>query len=634
MKKYLLIFLATIMLTSCVNNVGSKQDSSNIGNNADGSEKKDAVPSVILKNNSNFLVNVFTDSLRENQLCSIKAGEDFTVETFALKQELVFYITYIVDVGLEIPWFSNDSFIVAVPKSDSMVEAIIKSPASMPVKNCFVIIENTSSKNIIFKQGSGELCPSNLSESTIIVPQSKGLYEINSIYFENFSSFMIQTVEGEKISFPQEMQSFDEGNIYSICIAEDYVGSIDAVLKSINSFNPEIERQIWSFADSTFNQEYCLLRPAAKKSDGVPNGSLIMGTLKKDDTQIGLKKVDSFNSKNILYTAKFSHSNSVKVQRSRVLDFAEDKDGSIIMLLENEFTEAVENSTLKKIQFLVSYDFENKILKWNYSFPFQMIFRADCKNKLITTDDGKIAVAGAVIKNNEMHRYFSIFDGGKEGVTGKEYISDESTDISKGIETAFTSIYSDGTDFYVCGYDNCDFNYSERIHKGIIWTFNSDLTEDKQVCECDNALLFCIDGLHDGSSEWYACGEYCDGGKILKGFFISSEIVKSGSDFIKFSVWTDDRPYFYLNQMCCYKNKIILAGKASSNFEGSKDSHPVILGIDRTSNKILWENLNYKNYSDLGGIIPNGIGSYIVQLYQSKNDALHYVSADLLGNEK
>ena len=78
------------------------------------------------------------------------------------------------------------------------------------------------------------------------------------------------------------------------------------------------------------------------------------------------------------------------------------------------------------------------------------------------------------------------------------------------------------------------------------------------------------------------------------------------------------------------ENKIVLCGKASSNFEGSKDTLPLIVAYNLNSDTLLWENLNFINYKDIGDIIPNAINTYILQLKTNSN--LHYVSADLLGN--
>lgn len=624
-KKYvLLIFLIIFTLVSCNN--GSVDSSNNSESEKTDDIENDFISSVILKNDSDFTVAVFNDSLRENKIGSIKAGETLVVKSGSENAEYVYYITYNIDVGIEIPWFSNDSFVIATKGSDGKITARINTPSSMVTKNCYVILENYSSNSIIFKQGGSELYPNNTKSSSILQYGEKAVYEINYVYFANFSSFKIITLNGFYVGIPSQIQQFEQGNIYSIVINDDSTNKPIASVKSIAAFNIDTTKQIWSFTDTTFAIDFCQLRPAYK----VSNGSLVMGTLKSDKTEIGLKKIDVYNRKNILYTAKFSHNGSVNVKNSHVLDFVQIQDGTIVILLENKYEE---DNTEKTVQMLLCYDFDNADLKWSYIFTNPMLFCPDSRNKLICTSNGKIALAGAVIKTDKttsndlkMYRYFSVFEEKENTILGKSYVSYDGTNISEGVETIFTSVFYDGTDFYVCGYDNCDFKYSDRIHKGIVWKFNEELSESEKIYECDNTILFSIDGI---GSTWYVCGEYCDTGKILKGCYITSN--GANQKFIKYSAISENLPYCYFSQMCCYENKIILCGKANCNFEKGKDTQPIIVAYNRNSNTQLWENSNFKNYEDIGGIIPNAISTYIIQLKTNSN--LHYVSADLLGNK-
>ena len=625
-KKYaLLIFLVIFTLVSCNN--GSVNSSNNSNSEKTDDIENNFISSVILKNDSDFTVAVFNDSLRENEIGSIKAGETLFVESVSENEEAVYYITYYVDVGIDIPWFSNDSFVIATKASDGKISARINNPPSMTTKNCYVILENCSTNSIILKQGDSEIYPKNTKSSSILQYGEKGIYEINHVHFANFSSFKIITINGIYVNIPSQIQQFEQGNIYSIVINDDTSDKPIATVKSIAAFNIDTTKQIWSFTDTTFVTDFCQLRPAYK----VSNGSLIMGTLKSDKTEIGLKKIDVYNRKNILYTAKFSHNGSVNVKNSHVLDFVQLQDGATVILLENKYEE---DNTEKTVQMLLCYDFENTDLKWSYIFTDKMLFSLDSRNKLICTSNGKIALAGAVIKTDttdsndlKMYRYFSVFENNGNTILGKSYVSSDGTTISEGVETIFTSVFYDGTDFYVCGYNNCDFKYSDRIHKGIVWKFNEELSESEKIYECDNTILLCIDGIE---RTWYACGEYCDTGKILKGCYVTSD--GENQKFIEYSAISTNLPYCYFNQMCCYENKIVLCGKASSNFDKKKDTLPLIVAYNRNSDTTLWENSSFNSYEDIGGIIPNTINTYILQLKTSSN--LHYVSADLLGNEQ
>lgn len=101
-KKYaLLIFLVIFTLVSCNN--GSVNSSNNSNSEKTDDIENNFISSVILKNDSDFTVAVFNDSLRENEIGSIKAGETLFVESVSENEEAVYYITYYVDVGIDIP---------------------------------------------------------------------------------------------------------------------------------------------------------------------------------------------------------------------------------------------------------------------------------------------------------------------------------------------------------------------------------------------------------------------------------------------------------------------------------------------------------------------------------------------------
>lgn len=628
MKKYpFLIFLTMLLLTSCIFHTGGKSKEPS-GNTSDDTKTDKTVSSVVLHNDSIFTTKIFKDSLREIEICTLKAGESKTVspDSVSAKGEVVYYVTYYVDVGIEVPWYSNESFIIAVPKNNETVTSKILTPSSMSTNNCYILLENNSSKNIAFKQGSAELAPDSDKSTTIIMPGKKGAYEIKSSYFANFPSFKISTTDGEAFNLPSQMGSFEQGKIYSITITNGNGNLLDVSLKTVTPFDPDVSKQIWSFSDNSFNPAYpCILRNSYN-NDGT---NLIMGTMATDTKSIGYKIIDKYNSESKLYSFTINQNQEDPIISCSILDFVQIDDGSIVMLLEITYKDKTDNSKYKS-QFIYSLDFEMKELKnWSYEFPESMIFRADSKNKFIYTKDGKLAIAGAVRRDSQMHKYFAVLDISNQTPSGNSYIFADSTNWKEKTETMFTSIWYDDTNFFVCGYDNWNTEYSELSHKGIIYKFNPlDLSDNHEVYSCDRVLFFCIDG---SDNNWYACGEYADNGKILKGCYISKNMADENKDPVKYATYTTNRSYCYFTQLCCYQNKIIIAGKASDSFDESENPLPIIVAFDKASDEILWENTNFTNYNNINAIIPNQIGTYVVQLQSDSH--LHYVSADLLGNE-
>ena len=581
-------------------------------------------------NNSSYDVNVFINahrSLDGSVRATVKAGKSLTtkIEPSQTDSGDAFYFEYLIPIGnIGFPYFSLANSKAYVISADKKNEITIDELTSCPTKSAYLCVENNSTSSIYLVNYNTILSPQE-QESHFIEANKCGVYILgengNPINYK--SEKMYFQIGAKTLSLPNI--NFELGNIYTITVTND-----NAVLKTISPFDIDTKRQIWSFDENIFETTTALLRPAYNISDG----SLIMGTRSSDKKSVGLRKVNKYNLEDTVNFAAFTHDSSVTVTYSQVLDFVQIKDGSIVMLIENTF-----GTNEDKIQFIICYDFENKKIKWFYSFDDYIYFYPDSKNKLYCAPDGRIAIAGAVFKattnsNYEMHRYFAVLEPKDDNVilsSSGPYKSPDFTLYSKEnpIETMFDSIWYDGSNFYVCGYNNWDTKYTDIAHKGIVWRFSNDLSESEQIYEFYNALFFCIDGV---DNKWAVCGEYCDSGKLLKGCYISSDMVDADKDPVIYTVKNISRTYCYFTQMCCYDNKIVVAGKASNDFAGTVNAFPIIVAFDKDSSTILWENTTFTRYSDIGGIIPNAINTYTIQLHFG--NTLHYVSADLLGREK
>ena len=599
----------------------------NTNNSKENEENNDDIASVSVTfvNNSSYSVNVFKNIHRQlggSALLAVSAKESSNIDLplSSEKNGDTFYFEYNIPIGtIEFPYFCYENSKVFIISSEKTNTIIIDEIKSCPTKSAYIVLENQSTSQIYLVNGNSILTPVQ-QDSYFVDIDSNAVYlagqNNESIYYET-SSFLKIQIGAKQISLPE--LTFSIGSIYTFTISNDLCS-----LKAITPFNIDTKKQMWSFSDnSTFDNTFPII---LRERKNISDGCLIMGTLANDNTAIGLKKIDKYNSKNSLLTAKITHDASSNIKQSKVLDFVEQSDGSIVLLLQNTFASS---NGLEERTFIVCYDFSNKQIKWSHIFSdiSKMMFRADSKNKLLCTTDGTIALAGSVITDDKMKRYFAVLDANGQL---KSWTSSDFTDISSGIETMFTSAWYDGTDYYVCGYDNCDFQYSSRTHKGIIYKFSSDLESVEKIYEQDNTLFLCIDGIKGSEEKWYVCGEYLDSGKILKGCYLSSSLVKANSEPIKYATYSANKPYCYFTQICCYKNKIILGGEASDDFAGN-NAIPLIVAFDCDSDKTMFENTSFSQYNKLGSIIPNEINTYIVQLLSSSD--VHYVSADLLGNE-
>lgn len=577
-------------------------------------------PFVTLLNASDFAVWVYADPARTDCVGTIPQGESLSLSAEPSVAGTVYYLSYRVNIGIEIPWSDATSFVIAAPQKGKTVTVNIENPSAMRTNDAFLLVQNASGGGIIVRQGASTELFAFEKSFSILNAGECGVYRFSRASFASFSQLKIITEQGNDIPLPENFMAIESGNIYAVTVTNG-----GSSLKSVTPFDIDTQRQIWSFSDADFDPNFpIILRPARSVLDG----SLIMGTLAGDNLCVGVKEIDRYNENATLRSAKISHSSAVTTTKSTVLDFAQRADGAIVVLLQNEY---VADAQTKTAQFVVCYDFVARSVKWSYEFPEEMLFRADSKNKLICTDDGKTAVAGSLIAGNEMHRYFAVFSEAADGnsVTVARFVSDDFTDLSQGIETQFTSACYDGGVFYVCGYGNCDFLYSERVYRGIVCSFSADLSECAELYSCERALFFCIDGT---GSDWYACGEFADTGRILKGCFLSSRMAAAHEQPALFSLSSAGRAYCYFSNLCCYDSKIVVAGKASDDFAGGENPLPVIVAFDRAAQSVLWENTGFSAYTDVGAVVPNAINTYIAQLFSAST--VHYVSADLLGGEK
>ena len=77
---------------------------------------------------------------------------------------------------------------------------------------------------------------------------------------------------------------------------------------------------------------------------------------------------------------------------------------------------------------------------------------------------------------------------------------------------------------------------------------------------------------------------------------------------------------------------IVLCGKSCADYAGEENPLPFVVCFDNNGNK-RWANHSFADYKDAKNIVPNAIGTYVLQLVNSENNKISYMSADLLGNE-
>lgn len=656
------IFLSFVSV-SCIN----IQDNNTSKQGGDNTPSKDEdKTSVRIVNNSQFNIDFYSEPDREIgfYLGTIEKGLSKDIPAKETVGGSVYYITYHIDLGVDVPWYNNDSYIVASPEKNKTIETSISDPKKMDTYDAFVILENNTNDFLILKRGqSGEFIPDSNKTSSVVDTNEVAVYRISSRDFLNLSSFSIYT-KNDNIPLQKIIPTLDEGSIYTVT-----VNGNGASLKSITPFDINVRNKIWSLDNSIFSTEY----PVAMRPSYDGNATLVIGTARREPQKIGIGRIDEYGKYSTGTDNFVAFNDNPNHTATQIVDFVEQQDGSVVMLCNQIFKTG---DIISENYVIVCYDFATKTPKWYKVIPssvqvsaendscYMLVFRNDSKNKLIQIGENKFVCVGAYdnyafnaegeFDYDRLHYMIMYIDGtntNSEKVVAPEaiktIISTDYSDLAKGIERNLTSAYFDGTDLFICGYENwnhpvknekgeIDDEGYNTTHVGKIWKVSpSDIEagnydfENNVVYSCDNCLFFSIDGT---GSNYVVCGEYKDTGKVLKGCHVTSSMIKADSSCTPVKYTVPGKQSCWFNQLCQYGSKIVLCGKAADSFDGSESPLPFVVAYDSKGNK-LWENLSFTNYTSALNIIPNTIGTYMLQL-EGKNGIIHYVNADLLGNEK
>ncbi|MBQ0050938.1 MAG: hypothetical protein KBT11_02610 [Treponema sp.] len=522
-----------------------------------------------------------------------------------------FYFEYLVPVGdISFPYFSYENSKIHRICDESENKIIIDELKSCPTKSAYILLENKSNTDFYLLNGSSILSPEG-AVSPVIPSEKSGVYILGensgAVYYK---ANLLKVQQGtETIPLPEV--DFELGNIYTFSVSNSLIS-----LKSVTPFDLDTSKKIW-FKNLNVFASNVPLKPVAKESSDLKKGTIVLGTLNTNQKAIGIARIDTYgNYAPDIPNAIFdSNSNLVK---SGVLDFAEAQDGSIILLVQNEYSDG------NYRQILVRYDFENKNLLWIHPFEETLAFSTESRNKLLLVDE-EVLFCGSQISETGMHPFFGKFNQTEKSLSFWKS-SNASDFFTSGAESMFTSIYFDGTDFYVCGFENCDYQYSSRVHSGIVYKFDSSLSAQK-IYSKDNVIFYSIDGT---GKNWFACGEIADSGTILKGIVASNLYSEP-------IIYTVKNPYCWFKQLFVHNSKIVLCGKSSKDFYGENSASLFTVSFN-FNGKQLWFNEdfsssteNFTTYTDILGITPNSIGTYTLEVFDSTKSRIGIKAADLLG---
>ncbi len=642
---------------------------------------------VTFENKSKFDVNIYLGSnpYIGAVSCTVPASSTNYSKSFKISQDQsigdVFYIEYLIKIGNAVfPYWTREEthgWKITVIKKDGNNKIIIDELTKCKSKSAYLLMENNTISDISVSNGNTPLKPYASNEILISKQGGCGIYEVSPLKFGECSDINLEHLElitikadaTNETNLPVSSKEVEAGYIYTISVNNDSNGKISASLKAVTPFNIDTQRKIWSLDNSIFASKYStVMRPNFDKKS-----TLVMGTVAGENQKIGIARIDEYGNYSTTDDNFIAFNEYKNHLRTEIIDFVEQQDESIVMLCKQIFDDSKTGEGFysgSENYVFACYDFVAKSLKWyksiasNAELPdgsfYLFNFRPDTKNKLVQIGDNKFVCVGAYNRYDDydhLHYMLLYIDGNDinenkvVNETGfKTIISDDYSDLSAGKERLASSAYFDGTDLYICGYDNWDApaknhdGYSDDIiHTGKIWKTdiesvkagNFRFADENLIYSHDNCLFFSIEGSGEGN--FVVCGEYKDTGKLLKGCYVTSSMIASESSCNPVLYTVPEKNHCWFNQLCQYGNKIVLCGTAASKRDGSENPLPFVVAFDKQGNK-LWENLTYTLYTSALNILPNTIGTYTLQLgnYKNGNDKdnkIHYVNADLLGNE-
>ncbi|MBQ9205933.1 MAG: hypothetical protein IJ158_04395 [Treponema sp.] len=448
------------------------------------------------------------------------------------------------------------------------------------------------------------------------------------VYNKNSSQFTISNGTDYK-SLPKF--DFSAGYTYTITVT-----SFGISLKSISPFNVDTQKQIWSSQfKQSFLKKYTV--DCARSLYDLKDGSFFCGSKKLTNT-FYIQEFDVYGAEK--RAAEFMLLDEDVVDVS-VIDALQCSDKEYLVLLRGYCdTNDDDYYSLASYFYLGKFNietYEKKLINLTYFVQNELDFENLyfygnlIKGAVCELSASEFSVCGSVFDSvGKMHYFSAITDFSSSTPAVSSYwVSEDSTKYH--VLRTLASSYFDGSDLYVCGFDNFNEKYgvdSDAIHKGVIFKFDSDLSSAEEIYSNEKSLFFGITGK-DGS--FYVCGETMGaaGDNDLYGCFLNSDMVSENSSPLKYfstkkNTWFTQINFTNYGLTVCGVNSEDTEGKITGDVDG-------ILTCVSPSGEKLWEN-EYASYYKVISMAENNIGTQILHL-KTKDGASKIISTDLLGKE-
>ena len=532
-----------------------------------------------------------------------------------------FYFEYLIPVGgTSFPYFSYENsqvYQVGLGKDNRItVGALTQCKADA----AYLLLENTTETVLSLVNGNTLMTPEG-QDSYLVEAGATAVYAVaqNAQVSVAGSTMMKVSVGTRQASLPD--YDFEQGSVYTFSVvSKGSTAEPQVVLKGISPFDLDVSRQIWQLqmAD-TEARRYRIdcVRPSREQTAG-----LVVAGVDQVDGEIFLREYDVYGACTLESSFTLKASDNFKVSVVYDLVAGEDNDYILLVGLAAGAGEPME-------YVLVSWNPSDKTTVWNmnlsqFGLEGAFVFREGCRNSLIQLAAGVYALAGGIIQADGMHHFVGKVD--TNAVDGKllvsSYVSESKSGVGTGVQQMLTSLHWTGSSLIAVGYENCDFSYANRLHRGVVYQLDKSLAGATPLHSSEGNLFFGVEGNGD---TYYVCGEATGTGRILYGCFLTSTMIQEKQEPV---LHTSAGAYNWFNQLCLYGNTLVLCGLTADTMDGSANARPIVAAYN-TSGQMIWENV-YSGQSDAASCVPNKIGTYWIHL-TGGSGGHSIVSGDLLG---
>lgn len=220
---------------------------------------------VMFANQTDFVVKVFSDSLKTNLISEMNARSSDSYKVDVSASGNVFYYTYYLPLGnVLIPYGTDEG--VAYLTQDQLVTLNIVEPTKINTNKNIALIENLSTSAIVLGYGNNELLPENKT-TTLLNQNEYGVYILDSS--ENLADYKI--VDAGSTVPLSDSKTTDKGYIYSFIYTGD-----DVVLISKSFLDLSLQEKIWKIS---LSQDYgkTLLAGHFTRRANLDNGYMLFG---------------------------------------------------------------------------------------------------------------------------------------------------------------------------------------------------------------------------------------------------------------------------------------------------------------------------------------------------------------------